>query len=72
MYNLSQFKTTESLQAFLNSEELYEYIYPPEWLYTMTESEYEYYSERRSDALFWALDDYCSDMNWDTDIFKLP
>ena len=72
MYNLTQFKTTESLQEFLYSEELYEYIYPSEWLYTMIDSEYDYYTEKRSDEMYLVLDAYCSDMNWDIDIFELP
>ena len=32
MYNLAHFKTTEALQEFLNSQELHDYIYPPECL----------------------------------------
>ena len=72
MYHLTQFKTTESLQKFLNSQELYDCIYPPEWLYTMTESEYDYYTEKRSDELYLALDTHCSDMGWDISTFQLP
>ena len=72
MYNLTQFKTIDSLQEFFNSQEFYDYIYPPEWLYTMIDSEYEYYTEQRSDELYLALEAYCIDMNWDIDIFELP
>ena len=72
MYNLAQFKTSASLQEFLNSEELYEYIYPSEWLYTMTDSEYDYYTEQRRDELYLALNAYCLDMHWDINIFQLP
>ena len=72
MYHLTQFKTIESLQEFLNSQELHDYIYPPEWLYTMIDSDYEYYSEKRKDELFWALDAYCSDMGWNIDTFEIP
>ena len=72
MYNLTQFKTTEALQEFLNSQELHDYIYPPEWLYTMIDREYDYYTEQRSDELYLALDAYCSDMKWDMNIFELP
>ena len=72
MYNLAHFKTTEALQEFLNSQELHDYIYPPEWLYTMTDSEYDYYTEKRSDELYLALNAYCLDMHWDIDIFELP
>ena len=72
MYNLTQFKTTEALQEFLNSEELYEYIYCSKWLYIMCESEYEYYTEKRSDDLYLALVAYCSDMSWNIDVFELP
>ena len=72
MYHLTQFKTIKSLQEFFNSQEFYDYIYPPEWLYTMGESEYEYYTEQRRDELYLALDAYCSEMNWDIDIFELP
>ena len=72
MYHLTQFKTTESLQEFLNSEEVYDFMYPTEWLYTMIDSEYDYYTEQRRDELYLALHSYCSDMGWDVDIFQLP